>query len=129
MYCRNCGREIADHVRFCTYCGTDRNQPVYSAAPSLSPEANNTATAALVWGIVAVVFCQLPLGFIFGIVGQNKVREAEKMGIENGMVKAGRIMSLIGLIVGIVMTVFWAIFFLVMIGFFTFAVSNAYYWN
>ena len=83
----------------------------------------------MVWGIVSVVLCQLPLSFIFGIIGQNKVREAEKRGIENGMVKAGRITSLIGLILGIAFTVFWAIFFMVMIGLLTFAVSAPYVWN
>ncbi|HNX14871.1 MAG TPA: zinc-ribbon domain-containing protein [Oscillospiraceae bacterium] len=127
MYCRNCGRELTDNNQFCTYCGMNRNHGY--AAPSMPPEARDISTAALVWGIVAVVFCQLPLSFIFGIIGQNKVKEAEKMGIENGMVKAGRIMSLIGLILGIAFTVFWAIFLLIMVGLFTFAVSSPLIWN
>ncbi|HPR76949.1 MAG TPA: zinc-ribbon domain-containing protein, partial [Oscillospiraceae bacterium] len=105
MYCSNCGREIADNVQFCTYCGARRGQP--GSAPAMSPETKGASVSALVWGIVAVVVCQLPLGFIFGIIGQNKAREAAEMGIENGMVKAGRIMSKVGLIVGIVMSVFW----------------------
>lgn len=126
MYCRNCGKELAENNQFCTYCGVRRGSQSEYASPALSPEGKGAAVSALVWGIVAVVVCQLPLGFIFGIIGQNKVREAEKMGIENGMVKAGRVMSLIGLIVGIIMTVFWAIFLLVMVGLLTFAVSYPY---
>lgn len=37
MYCKNCNREIADNVRFCTYCGADQtaapNQPMTSSQP------------------------------------------------------------------------------------------------
>ena len=37
MFCKNCNREIADNVRFCTYCGADQtaipNQPMTSGQP------------------------------------------------------------------------------------------------
>ena len=125
MYCRNCGRELTGNNRFCTHCGADRSR----TGSAMSPEVKDLSISALVWGIVAVVFCQLPLSFIFGIIGQSKAREAAQKGIENGMVKAGRIMSMIGLILGIVFTVFWAVFFLIMIGFLTFAVSTPHLWN
>ena len=37
MFCKNCNREIADNVRFFTYCGADQtaapNQPMTSSQP------------------------------------------------------------------------------------------------
>ena len=132
MYCRNCGKEISDYTQFCTYCGANKNQGTqsgYSAAPTMSPEVKSVSVAALIWGIVAVVVCQLPLGFIFGIIGQRKAREAAEMGIENGMVKAGRIMSKIGLIVGIVLTAFWILYILFIVGMLATVAVGSTYWN
>ena len=27
MYCYNCGKEIAETVKFCPYCGAEQKQP------------------------------------------------------------------------------------------------------
>lgn len=65
MFCRNCGKEIPENVKFCNYCGADQNnrsaqntqsnprtygqqqtathsQPVYSAPRSSDTKKNNT---------------------------------------------------------------------------------------
>ena len=30
MYCYNCGKEIAETVKFCPYCGAEQKQPQQS---------------------------------------------------------------------------------------------------
>ncbi|HPF56715.1 MAG TPA: zinc-ribbon domain-containing protein, partial [Clostridiales bacterium] len=82
MFCENCGKEIRDGSVFCTYCGaqtTSYQQSDYYTSSNVSPGAKGAAISAMVWGIVALVTCQLPLGFIVGIVGMNKYRLAEEL--------------------------------------------------
>ena len=127
MYCSNCGREIADDVQFCNYCGARRGQP--GSAPAMSPEVKGASVSALVWGIVAVVTCQLPLGFIPGIIGLKKAEIATQLGAVNGMAKAGKIMSKVGVIVGGVLTAVWILYILFIIGLVGVASAYSYYWN
>lgn len=35
MFCRNCGREIPENVKFCNYCGTSQNN---SSAPDMQAD-------------------------------------------------------------------------------------------
>jgi len=113
MYCRNCGREIRDDAEYCTYCGAQINsaQPEYRQAgyssSAVSPAAKGAAVSAMVWGIVALATCQLPLGFIVGIVGMNKYRFAEALGMTAGMARAGKIMSIVGIVLGAISSVYW----------------------
>ena len=51
--------------------------------------------------------CQLPLGFIVGIVGMNKYRVAEALGMTTGMAKAGKIMSTVCIILGAFSSLNW----------------------
>ena len=46
MFCKSCGREIAEGTQFCPYCGASQNS------------ANNVATTqeSKVWGILSLIF-------------------------------------------------------------------------
>ncbi len=79
---------------------------------------NITPGQVLTWGIVAAATCGTGvLGIIFGIIGRKKVNQylLENNGVTCGQVKAGSITSKVGLIVGIVMTVFWVIYAIIAI--------------
>ena len=77
MFCKNCNREIADNVRFCTYCGADQtaipnqavtgnridpNQPMYSSQPDYSQPVypnqaiSNTDTSSMLLLVFAIIF-------------------------------------------------------------------------
>ncbi len=72
---------------------------------------NVTPTQVLIWGIVAVATCESGiLGIIFGIIGKNKAKAyVAANGQTTGQVKTGSILSTVGLVIGIIMTVVWVI--------------------
>lgn len=74
-------------------------------------------SSVLTWGIVAAATCGFGItGIIFGKIGKNRARAyVDAHGMTTGQVKAGSIMSNIGFIAGIVMTVFWAIYITVIV--------------
>lgn len=37
MYCRNCGSEIPDEAKFCTFCGTEAVKPKVQTNESVDP--------------------------------------------------------------------------------------------
>ena len=66
----------------------------------------------LTMGILALAFMGSGiLGIIFGAIGKNKAKPyVDYYGETTGQVKAGSIMSKIGFIVGIIMTVIWVLY-------------------
>lgn len=93
-------------------------QPGYAPASYENPEGKSAATAALVWGIVAMVFGWIPLGFIFGIVGIKQSKKANKMGVKNGLSVTGLVLSIIGVVYGSIVSVYWiwALILLITVG-------------
>lgn len=71
----------------------------------------------LTMGILALAFCGSGLlGIIFGAIGKKKAKAyVDYYGETTGQVKAGSIMSKIGFIVGIIMTVIWVIYIIIMV--------------
>lgn len=136
MFCRNCGSQLVDGAAFCGNCGAKvevqaaPQQPVYEAPqepvyvapqvapvmaserPQEDPELNSLATNTLVMGIVGLALSELGLpGLIVSNIGLNKADEFErKAGKLFGKAKVGRNLAKPGKIVGIVMTIFWAIY-------------------
>lgn len=46
MYCKNCGKQLEDGVKFCSDCGTPTGNPVMKATPAASPVQEPTAQPA-----------------------------------------------------------------------------------
>lgn len=69
-----------------------------------NPPGKSNATASLVLGIIAVVFCffgySAILSVILGIIGLVQASKAKELGYEDTVRTAGFILSLIGLIGG-----------------------------
>lgn len=130
MFCPNCGTNAPDGAKACPNCGTFLNaqpeapvyqeapaqQPIYNAAPvapvaPVSTISDNT-TPILVFGILALALAGSTgiVGIIFGILTKKKVNEyLAQGGTLTGKAKVGSILGKVGLILGIVMTVFWII--------------------
>lgn len=141
MFCRSCGTQLPDGTAFCANCGTKvevqpapqpafeaPQQPVYTAPqtapvvaperPQEDPEVNSLATTTLILGIVGLALSELGLpGLIVSNIGLKKAAEFERRaGKLFGKARVGRNLAKPGKIVGIVMTIFWAVYiFIVMI--------------
>lgn len=95
-------------------------QPQYQQPTYQQPAYQQPAQAQpnlLVLGILAVAFSSFGIvGLILGIIGRKKGKAFVAQGGQlTGANKVGFILSLVGLILGIVMTVFWAIYGIVLI--------------
>lgn len=113
MYCKHCGTDLEENVKFCPNCGAE--QTAEAAEPVAEPVLDNEfeekknamAGSALVWGILGLVFSASSwlaiLGIIFSGIAKRKVAEYVAFAGElEGRAKAGSILAKIGMIVGIV---------------------------
>lgn len=90
MFCKSCGKEIADNATVCPYCGAVANQPSAPAQQSYAPppapvEKNTMATVGLILAFVAPL-----IGLILSIIGLKKSKE---LGGE------GRSLSIAGIVI------------------------------
>lgn len=80
--------------------------PVQNMAGAPAPVAQPSPTGALVCGILAIVFCWLPLvGIVLGIVAIVLAGKYFKAGGTLSQGKAGRICGIVGLVLSVVMAV------------------------
>ncbi len=121
MYCKYCGTENADNVKFCPNCGASMteeavksvneentytqpvyeqpnyqqssyNQPNYNQVPN--EPGKGFAVAGMVCGIVSL-FC---FGFICGVLGIVFGGVAKSKGYKGGMATAGIVCGIIGIL-------------------------------
>lgn len=115
MYCTKCGAVADDNATVCPNCGQPLNaaqpqQQVYQ--PTVQPA--QPQPSILPWGILSVAFAELGiLGIIFGAIGRSKAKNYP--GTLTGAAKVGAILSKVGLILGIVMTVFWVLYIIILV--------------
>ena len=137
MVCEHCGAEIQPGASFCMNCGApvsagNRNlapvpAPAPAPAPMLSTPSGVTASNVLTWGILSLAFaCTFILSFlgiIFGVTGKKKAEEYQAcFGTVSGQANTGRILSRVGFIVGIVMTVLFVLYMIFLVAMVMFAV-------
>lgn len=99
------------------YAEAPKAEPVYAAAPATVNNANveELSKDALIWGILGLAFsCTFflsLLGIIFSAIAKKKYAAyAAAAGTPSGKGKVGGILARVGLPVGIVMTVFFFIY-------------------
>lgn len=91
-------------------------QPVVQANPAVEAQS----TPILIFGIIGIALAVIPyinfLGIIFSAIAKSKVKKyLADGGVLTGKAKVGNILATVGLILGIVFTVFWTIVISVMI--------------
>ena len=67
MFCTNCGKEFADDVLVCPYCGQDHTKKV----KTIKNKYATFARLALIFSIVSILTCFLfvySVPFVFGIL-------------------------------------------------------------
>lgn len=136
MFCKNCGNQLPEGAAFCATCGTKvevqaaPQQPAYAvpqqpvqpvpvvapSRPQEDPQLNDLAKNTLIMGIIGLALSELGLpGLIISNIALNKAAEFEhRAGSLFGKAKVGRNLAKPGKIVGIVMTIFWAVYFLIL---------------
>lgn len=134
MFCRKCGTQIPDDAIFCPACGTETHDSAENSAQTnnYTPEQNTynseaesealasdmLASEALKYGIMGVAFAQTGilsiLGIIFSSIAQNKAAEYHRRtGRYGAKAGVGRGLGIGGLALGIFMTVFFALYFII----------------
>ena len=92
---------------------TPETQPTYQtpvAAPSPTPVAAPSPTPALVLGILAIVFCWIPIvGIVLGIVAIVQAGKYFNAGGTESSAKGGKICGIIGIVLSAIMIVMNAI--------------------
>lgn len=102
-FCKNCGSQIDDGSKFCSICGTEQenteqqsDNPVYTE-PVTKKASGNLNIGMLVWSIIDLLMCCMPLGIvslIMTIMAQNAATAED----EAGKLKTAKICNLIGTI-------------------------------
>ena len=112
MYCKNCGKEIAEGRVYCDECAPQEvhveEQPVKHVDPS-----TGKGLAALICGIASFFIFGLVLAIVAMVLGGQAANTAgEKMG------KVGKTLGIVSLILWIVSVVFLVIFYIFYFAFF-----------
>lgn len=128
MYCPKCGSLLEEGAKFCQNCGAKMesaeqnvSEPVQADTPVAeqpqrandasaiedSFEAQDLASSTLTMGILSLVFCEISLlGLIFAIICKFKAKKyAALTGKLSGKANVGKILSTVGLVISIIMTV------------------------
>ena len=131
MYCKNCGKELGNDVRFCPNCGTfvqeDAQQPSTATAPIETNAGVVENKPPKVWtvfsiigkilGIVCISTSLIPylnwFSFGFGIIGivmsclgkKAKTEETDRNS------RIGLILSIVAVAVSLVMIIVYAVLF------------------
>ena len=128
MFCKNCGRQLDENENVCPVCGTVNGGETaeaptleygYNAVNEANEELKNgMAGQALTWGILSLAFsasgCLSLLGFIFSFIAKSKALAYERtFGILEGKAKVGRILGKVGFGVGLGMTIYMALVFVI----------------
>jgi hypothetical protein len=109
MYCPQCGEAIADGSRFCSKCGAPtviQHVPVQQVSipqyVTATSRTSGMAVASLVLGIISLLLNPLAiLAIIFGGVALSQTSHNPTLG--------GRGMAIAGLVLGIIVVVFWIV--------------------
>ena len=142
-YCAHCGSALQDTDAFCTNCGASsvekadsgfatayRPEAGFNPAdtqstplnatdfidPVVAAENKKNATKALVFGILSLVLCYIPiLNIIFAILAKGtgkKVLANNPTGVAKVFARIGNILGIVGLALSIFYTVFWELYIL-----------------
>lgn len=130
MYCSHCGSQIEDGARFCQNCGAsadaETNQkmnydPIDLTSTIVEQAKDDAAGSILGSGIASLIFAFATfllnfIGIILGAIGLGKARSfEEQFGELTPKARVGKILSTVGLIAGIVMTIVWILYIVVII--------------
>jgi len=130
MFCKNCGTQIEDGKNFCPNCGASLEnapetpvvevvepKPVYESAQTYTVPQGEApdASSLMTKGIVGAALCEIGIpGIVLGNIAMKGALARKEEGYRySGKLKAAYITGKVAKIVGIIMTIFWAVYILV----------------
>ena len=134
-YCTNCGKELGDNAKFCPECGAEQTAVMNPEVEELCKKTNEEVEDNFGKALAATICASFPVASIVAIVLGNKAlcgwKKATALAAEHGFKLTGkniavRVLGLIGKIGGIFMTVFWALYLLIIIGIVAAGVAGAF---
>ena len=133
MFCRHCGRQLKGDENFCPSCGTANVTDTADTAdtaesyglrydfgnenPMDEIRRSELSGQVLKWGILSLAFAESGilalLGFIFSFVAAGKARRFRReFGAPDGRCRTGYILSRVGFGLGLGLTIFFTLYFL-----------------
>ena len=120
-YCPQCGKPIADDVAFCPNCGASLKATVQAqpqaaqtqpADPGVKPDNH------LVWSILTLIFCCMPLGVYALILGNdvNTLWTTGHYAEAREKAEKAKKMNIIGLVLGGIGVFLYIIYMVVVMG-------------
>ena len=112
-FCSHCGAKLEENAKFCSSCGTGTEAAAEPApAPVEAPEApaaepapakasGNLNMGMLIWAIINLVTCCMPLG-IAGLLFTIFAKDAPTAEAEAKKLKTAKTCNLIGTIGGVI---------------------------
>ena len=124
MYCVNCGKELADDVKTCPYCGAEigneaiqeydpmedlmgfDEEPVFTEAPIAQPTQTSTenvqtgSNGFAIAGFVCAFFVPI-LGIIFSAIGMSRSKKMNKKGL--GLAVAGLVIAIVSMLINFIL--------------------------
>ena len=142
MFCNHCGANVPEGSAFCQNCGAPvASVPAQSDPYRVTPKADpyvkpvdprerEASKSVLTFGIIALAFsCSWILSFvgiIFAFIARSKVKAYEsEFGPATGKTKVGKIFSIVSIPLSIVMTVFFVLYILFIVGMITFVITQS----
>lgn len=108
-YCSKCGAEAKDDQIYCAICGNELDAPASADAPV--KKSNELNIGQLVWAIINIVMCCMPLGVAALILTvMAKDADAEKAAKN---LKTAKILNLVGTISAAAFIVIYVIFVII----------------
>ena len=117
-FCSNCGTKLEENAKFCSSCGTstetsaeavsapvEQATEILSAEPAPAKASGNLNMGMLIWAIINLVTCCMPLG-IAGLLFTIFAKDAPTAEAEARKLKTAKTCNLIGTIGGVVYIVF-----------------------
>lgn len=132
-FCSNCGKMISENAKFCSACGVqvfDENNlqhnssQYYKNTNALTVDPNEIINSAFGKGIAACICSIFPVASIVAIVLGSKVlsmrNKAVTIAESAGQVLSGKriavkVLGMVGKWLGVGMTVFWALYILLLV--------------
>ena len=114
MFCKFCGNEVADDMKFCPKCGATVESTEIPSVDELfaepytanDEEKSTSSNKCLIFGILSLALTGVSsiVGFILALVGLKQVDKYAALngGIVDGKAKVGKILSTVGIPVNIV---------------------------
>ena len=81
MYCKHCGKKIADDSKFCNYCGA--NQNAVSNIIDSRKRIDNSRIKKLIIKIIKIFVIVIIVGLVCAVIVQNRSTIEDFLGISN----------------------------------------------